>query len=114
MVFSTVAMQLISILTIPILARLFSPESFGTHGSYRSLIIIISLILSFSLELAVVLPKGDFEKVRVYLTTFITVFSTAAIILILYYCALFFFNIEIKEIIEFVGYINLHSDKIEC
>jgi lipopolysaccharide exporter len=94
MVFSTVAMQLISILTIPILARLFSPESFGTHGSYRSLIIIISLILSFSLELAVVLPKGDFEKVRVYLTTFITVFSTAAIILILYYCALFFFNID--------------------
>jgi O-antigen/teichoic acid export membrane protein len=30
----------------------------------------------------------------VYLTTFITVFSTAAIILILYYCALFFFNID--------------------
>ena len=36
MVFSTVAMQLISILTIPILARLFSPESFGTPATSAS------------------------------------------------------------------------------
>jgi lipopolysaccharide exporter len=90
MVFSTVLMQIISIGTIPILSRLFSPKSFGIHGTYRSTIIIVSIILTLCMEMAIVLPKGDFEKKRIYLTTFFTLLSTTIILLLIYYLFIFF------------------------
>lgn len=97
MVFSTVGMQLIGIATIPILSRLFSPDDFGVHGTYRSIIIIISIVLSLNLELAIVLPKEDREKAKIYLSSLFVIISNLFFLTILYFIIRFVFHYDVIE-----------------
>lgn len=54
--------QLLSILLRPILARLFSPESFGIYSVYLSLVGMIMILSSLRYDDAIVLPKSDKES----------------------------------------------------
>tara|TARA_Y100000589_G_scaffold330649_1_gene380951 strand:- start:620 stop:2053 length:1434 start_codon:yes stop_codon:yes gene_type:complete len=54
----TALAQAISILTYPIIARLYSPEDFGVYALYNSFLTTIVIISSFKYELAIPLPKS--------------------------------------------------------
>src|SRR5690606_10969368 len=58
---STAVGQVVVILASPILARLYTPEDFGTLGVIASLLGIISVIASLRYQLAIPIPEDDEE-----------------------------------------------------
>lgn len=55
----TAIAQAISILTYPIITRLYSPEDFGIYALYNSFLTTIVIISSLKYELAIPLPKSN-------------------------------------------------------
>jgi lipopolysaccharide exporter len=59
LVSGTTLAQLITILTAPIISRLFSPDAFGILNVFTSLITIVSVVICLRYEFAIVLPEND-------------------------------------------------------
>ena len=57
----TVFAQMISLLTAPVIARLYAPEAFGILALLTSITGIIGVIACMRYELAIMLPKNDEE-----------------------------------------------------
>ncbi|MGE5704690.1 MAG: lipopolysaccharide biosynthesis protein, partial [Clostridia bacterium] len=51
--------QLLTFLTAPVLSRLYDPASFGILSLYTSIASILSVIISWRYEVAIVLPEKD-------------------------------------------------------
>ena len=51
--------QVLGIISLPIITRLFAPEAFGLLGLYTAIIGIIGVFVCMRYELAIVLPKDD-------------------------------------------------------
>jgi O-antigen/teichoic acid export membrane protein len=60
---ATAFAQLITIITIPILTRLYSPEDFNVLAIYSSVIALISVVSCLRLEIAIPIPKEDEDAV---------------------------------------------------
>lgn len=58
---TTVLAHAITALGMPVLARLYSPEEFGTLAAYTSTILMVSTALALRYEMAIPLPKSDDE-----------------------------------------------------
>ena len=59
----TAGAQLIGLVTLPLLARLFSPAAFGPFAVVQSLLIPASIVANLRLDLAIPLPRMDREAV---------------------------------------------------
>jgi lipopolysaccharide exporter len=59
LVSGTTLAQLITILTAPIISRLFAPETFGVLYVFTSLITIITVVICLRYEFAIILPEDD-------------------------------------------------------
>ncbi len=59
LVSGTTLASLITILTAPIISRLFAPEVFGTWTVFTSLITIITVVICLRYEFAIILPDDD-------------------------------------------------------
>lgn len=59
----TVAAQALSVLSLPILTRLYTPEQFGHLASFSAVLIIISGVACFRYEVAIPLPEDDDEAI---------------------------------------------------
>jgi lipopolysaccharide exporter len=59
LVSGTTLAQLITILTAPIISRLFSPETFGVLNIFTSLVTIIAVVICLRYEFAIVLAEDD-------------------------------------------------------
>lgn len=57
----TVGAQIISILTVPAITRMYGPEAYGMMGAYLALIQTIAPLASICLPMAMVLPSLDGE-----------------------------------------------------
>lgn len=57
----TVAAQLIPLLAMPVLSRLYAPEAFGVFAVFSAVVVTVSLVSSGRYELAVLLPADDRE-----------------------------------------------------
>ncbi|MGI9291190.1 MAG: oligosaccharide flippase family protein [Gammaproteobacteria bacterium] len=55
----TTVSQAIQIASIPILARLFSPEHFGALAAYSATVMILAVVANLSYQAAIVLPKRN-------------------------------------------------------
>lgn len=60
----TIVGQAITVLTLPALTRLYSPEAFGLLGVYMSVLIIISPAACARLEIAIPLPHRDEDAIN--------------------------------------------------
>lgn len=74
----TFIVQTISVLLSPVLSRLYSPEDYGLLAIFTSIISVLTVMGSFRYELAVLIPKINYEaalllKLSVYITIFISV-----------------------------------------
>lgn len=56
---SGISGQAVSFLALPVLSRLYSPESFGIWALFMSVALLIGTVSTLRYELAVVLPKQD-------------------------------------------------------
>lgn len=59
LVSGTTLAQVITILTAPIISRLFAPEAFGVLNVFTSLVTIITVVICLRYEFAIVLPEKD-------------------------------------------------------
>jgi O-antigen/teichoic acid export membrane protein len=65
LVSGTTGAQILLILSIPFLTRLYTPEDFGILAVYASLLSFIVVIASLRYELAIPLPKNEVEAANV-------------------------------------------------
>ncbi|GAA0367789.1 oligosaccharide flippase family protein [Bacillus horti] len=81
----SVIAQLLTFLMAPILSRLFAPEAFGIFALYTSLTTILSVIVTWKYELAIVLPKSERQAANLYsLSVFITVMMSVGTLVVLF------------------------------
>ncbi len=57
----TAAAQAITIISAPIITRLYGPEAFGAQGVFTSLAGILAAVAALTYPIAIVLPKSDSE-----------------------------------------------------
>ena len=84
---STVAIA-ITLISLPIITRIYSPEDFGQFQILLSTVGVLSVITSFRYEMAIVLPKGRAEASAVYTLALIFLAITTLVIA----AAFFFFG----------------------
>lgn len=73
----------IALLTMPIVARLFSPGDFGVAAMFVSITSIVATVSSLRYELALVLPKEEPEALTLLAFTYSVLISTCLIMLLL-------------------------------
>ncbi|QFF98027.1 hypothetical protein PB01_03895 [Psychrobacillus glaciei] len=69
----TILSQIIVLAASPLLTRLFSPEDIGTLTVFTTLLVFITIIMTFKYELAIVIPKSKREAISVFNLTIIIV-----------------------------------------
>lgn len=84
---STVAI-FITLVSLPIITRIYSPEDFGQFQILLSTVGVLSVITSFRYEMAIVLPKSRAEASAVYTLALIFLVLTTLLIAL----AFFFFG----------------------
>lgn len=83
---ATAFAQLIVILALPLLTRLYSPEEFGAAAAYFSVMALFVVISAFRYELAIPLPRGDraaFHVLALAFTILIAVSMIAGLVWLL-------------------------------
>jgi O-antigen/teichoic acid export membrane protein len=84
LVSGTTLAQAITILTAPIITRLFAPEAFGLLNVFTSLITIFTVVICLRYEFAIVLPEDDGDAVNlVGVCVLISLFISALAALLL-------------------------------
>jgi O-antigen/teichoic acid export membrane protein len=86
LVSGTTLAQAITILTAPIISRLFAPQSFGVLNVFTSLIGIVSIVICLRYEYAIMLPEDDTDAINIFALCLIIAFgisATAGVILLI-------------------------------
>ena len=76
--FSSISVQLLTILAFPVTSRLFKPEAFGIMAAFISITGILVNVASFRYELALVLPGEKDEAAHVFTLGFLITFIVTA------------------------------------
>lgn len=94
---STVIIQIISFITVPIISRIYLPSELGEFSTVMSIAYIVLGVASLRLDQAIMLPKKISESIRIF---HISVFLALIVsILILGACYIFYDNSFIKQIL---------------
>lgn len=62
----TSAAQVINIISLPMLSRLYAPEVFGSFGLFNTLVTILAVVGCLRYEYAIMLPSSDEEAANVF------------------------------------------------
>lgn len=65
--------QILTILSVPVLARLYQPENFGVWALYSSITSIISVIICMRYEYSIMLPELDEDAVNLLGVSFLAI-----------------------------------------
>tara|TARA_R100000935_G_C2838215_1_gene169412 strand:- start:2895 stop:4163 length:1269 start_codon:yes stop_codon:yes gene_type:complete len=65
--------QLITIILLPVLTRLYSPEDFGILAVYLSFVSLISVVSCLRLEIAIPIPKEDKDAITLFVLSLVSV-----------------------------------------
>jgi lipopolysaccharide exporter len=79
----TAIAQIIAMIIVPVLSRIYQPDQLGVFSLYISIITLFSVIASFRYEVAIVLPKDEDEATRIFLLScIITVLLSATLLIV--------------------------------
>ena len=78
----TTIAQMVPLLLLPVLTRLFSPEEFGLLAVYSSIIMFVAVIGAGRYEQAILLPKEDEKAVNILVLCFLILTGLLVIILL--------------------------------
>jgi lipopolysaccharide exporter len=77
--------QLVTLLTAPLLSRLFSPSDFGIFAFYTSIISVLSVIITLRYELAIVIPNKEKDSISLlFLSVFISIINSILVFMVLF------------------------------
>jgi lipopolysaccharide exporter len=79
LVSGTTLAQAITILSAPIISRLFTPQAFGVYYVFTSLIGIVSIVICLRYEYAIMLPEDDNDAVNIFALCLLIAFGISAI-----------------------------------
>lgn len=79
----TAIAQVIAMIIVPILSRLYNPGELGVFSLYLSIVTLFSVIAAFRYEVAIVLPKEDDEATRIFILCCMVIFLLSLILLIM-------------------------------
>lgn len=80
LVSGTTAAQFITVLTAPVISRLFLPDAFGTLAVFVSLVSILSIIVCLRYEYAIMLPEGEDEAINVLALSLLIAFIFSLVV----------------------------------
>ncbi len=69
----TTLAQILTILSVPVLTRLYQPENFGVWALYSSITSIISVIICMRYEYAIMLPESDEDAINLLGVSFLAI-----------------------------------------
>lgn len=102
----TVMAQIISLLLLPIVTRIFGPEAYGLLGTFQAVISILAPLAALTLPIAIVLPKKNSEAVSIIKLSLIVIGIMVFFITLL--LALFFEDvIEVFKVENIANYLYL-------
>ncbi|MDM1304708.1 oligosaccharide flippase family protein [Acinetobacter indicus] len=82
----TASAQLLAVLVLPIITRLYSPEEFAVFAVYTSIVNILIVVACLRFEIAIPLPKDDENAVSLFLLAILSnVFITTLIVLLIFF-----------------------------
>jgi O-antigen/teichoic acid export membrane protein len=79
---STTITQIMGVLVLPILSRLYSPEDFGIYALFFSISNILLILGTWNYHMAIVLPKDNNESISLFFLSILLLFSMSIIFLI--------------------------------
>jgi len=79
----TLFAQLIPVLILPILTRLFSEELFGIYFLYTSITAVLSIVITLQYEQAIVLPKKESDSINIFILTILITFLLSLLLLLI-------------------------------
>jgi len=88
--------QAIPVVISPLLARVYTPENFGTFALFMSITGILSVIATGRYALAVMLPEKDEESMNILILSILMACGVSLIILII----VFIFNNQITKLLD--------------
>lgn len=88
--------QLIGILSIPLIARLFGVEAFGVFASVLAFSLILSGVSTLGLHLAILIPKSDYEAKRIASLSITIIFALSLILSVV----IFVYNKEVSTLLN--------------
>jgi lipopolysaccharide exporter len=71
--------QIIGFFVIPLITRLYPPESFGLAAAYNSIVVIFGAIVTFSYNGAIILSKNNIEKNNLFALSLLITFIVSII-----------------------------------
>jgi lipopolysaccharide exporter len=78
----TVIAQIVTLLTAPLLTRLYSAEALGIFSLYAAIVGVLSVAAAFRYELAIVLPRDEQEGDGLFLLSCLAVLATTVIVFV--------------------------------
>jgi len=98
---TSIIATLISLLSLPIITRIYNPSVFGEFQILLSTIGLLSVISSFRYEMAIVLPKNKTEANAVYgLSIILLIITTVIFSFLLYFFGSWFLNLINAQVLE--------------
>ncbi len=88
--------QVIGIVAIPIITRLYSVEVYGEFSSLLAISLILATLSTLSLHLAILIPKSEEEAIKIFRFSLSLTYAFCLLISI----ALYFFNEEVVSLLN--------------
>lgn len=79
----TIIVQLLQLMIMPVLTRLYSPDAFGVFASFSSAVALLSIISCLSYEQAIPIPRSEKEAIGLVRLSFLLLISLSVILMIL-------------------------------
>ena len=89
----TVFAHAITILALPFITRLYSPEDFSRLAVYTSLLGIFSVVACLRYEIAIPLPNNDDEAEQLLIISIINSFVFSVVLFLFLYCSICLFKL---------------------
>lgn len=96
LVSGSVIAQILAVLLIPIITRLYTPEDYGLFSLILAIIAIIAIFSSLSYQLAIMLPKEDEDAAHIVALCFVLILFSSIITGLIF----FFFAIPIANVLN--------------
>ncbi len=96
--------QVISILSSPIISRIYSPSDFGILHVFLSIVSILTVISTLKFELAIPLPKNDLTAFYLLLiSSFLSLFFSFFVLIFLYFFKFIIASLfDIEKILDYL------------
>lgn len=79
LVSGSVIAQMLGVLLIPIITRLYAPDDYGIFQLFLSISSILAIVSCLSYQMAIMLPKDDEDSINIVALCIILVFTTSII-----------------------------------